>query len=402
MTSNRVITIKDTVKHSTTGASSAHRWMACPRSVALLAKVYANNPKKGTNPAAAEGTAAHHIGAECLLRDMEAWEFAGHEIKVAGYTFECNEEMVNGVQLWLDYVRDILKENPKAKLFVEKSLGPSKDDEGAFGTSDTIIYIPGKRLIIIDFKYGRGITVEPDSAQNKYYGYLAVETLIGKEKKSLPIHLGIVQPRIPHPKGLVRIYETTKGEIEKWWKGEVVPALKATKDENATLQIGSHCTFCDAKLTCPAHKKETIEMSKNENAEHLTDGELTTIMQKKDAVKAFIESVEKEAFKRMLAGTKLEGFKLVKKRAIRKWKERVVLGDEEMSIEEALVKEFGEDKIYAPRKILTPPAVEKLTGGKSFTQEYAFTPEGGATIAPDKDARTEIKPLVEMGVANGV
>ena len=78
------------------------------------------------------------------------------------------------------------------------------------------------------------------------------------------------------------------------------------------------------------------------------------------------------------AGTLIEGWKLVPKRAHRKW-------TDELGTETALI-EFG-DKIY-DRKLKTPKQMEAVVG-KEKVAELSETPDNGLTLAKEEDNREE-------------
>jgi hypothetical protein len=111
-------------------------------------------------------------------------------------------------------------------------------DPDLFGTVDILIIVPGERIIVIDFKHGRGVTVEPDSSQLKYYGALSLENLLELANQKITakvIELYIVQPRIPHPKGPIRKLVMNPEELEQWFTDELLPAAEATRSPNAML-----------------------------------------------------------------------------------------------------------------------------------------------------------------------
>lgn len=98
--------------HSALGASSAHRWMACPGSVRLSTEAGASASRSGR--AAAEGTVAHEIAAECLLLGREAWEYIGETRSHDGWDFVVDREMAEGVQLYVNFVNDKLQKFAEA------------------------------------------------------------------------------------------------------------------------------------------------------------------------------------------------------------------------------------------------------------------------------------------------
>lgn len=63
--------------HAELSPSSAARWMTCPGSVAACRGI----PDKGSSYAD-EGTAAHHIAAECLESGADASAYIGKTIRV--------------------------------------------------------------------------------------------------------------------------------------------------------------------------------------------------------------------------------------------------------------------------------------------------------------------------------
>lgn len=371
--------------HSVLGASSATRWMNCPASVRLIQQAVELRGADILSPgdAAREGTAAHHLAETCLEDGSDAWEYAGEEFEVEGVKYEVNEDMTDAVQVYLDHVRGKLERFPDCDHRIEMGLSSVLDDD-AFGTSDDVIFVTegdDRRIIITDYKHGRNIVVEPDSTQNKYYGALAVEGAEFDVPDDMPVELYIVQPRAPHPKGLVRRYVTTAGELTKWFANEVLPAMKATREEDALVQIGDWCRFCPAKMDCPGMSEQTESVDINENVETMTDEDLAAIMKKIPALKKYFEVLEKEAYERAMRGQTISGYKLVRKRANRTWKK---------DVEDAIKEKFGAEA-YSEPKLKSPAQVEKLRGGKSFVTKNAYTPESGLTLAESSDKREEVK-----------
>lgn len=387
MSDEKVIVIEE-VEHSAFGASSAARWVNCPGSNNLIAKVGDAGKKSGM--AADEGTAAHKIGDLCLSEVQEPWEYIGYVVDVHGNKFDVTPEMADAVQVYVDFVRDRIAEYEAAgdevEIYVEKALS-SFIHEDAFGTSDCVLAVIGdkgvKKLDVVDYKHGQGVSVEPDAMQMKYYGHLTAEMF--EVDSDTPVTLRIAQPRIPHGKGLVRSYETTAGELSNWFYGVIVPAIEEAKKPNAHLAIGEWCRFCPARALCPAQSKATNEFDAGTDPVALTDEEIGRDLQILTQLMARKSELEKEAFKRATNGSKVPGFKLVRQKANRTWKD---------GIEEKLKDKFGDDA-YEPPKLKTPPNIEKLPGGKQFVSTWAYKPDTGFTLAPESDKREEVKPAME-------
>lgn len=401
MTDNRVLIPE--VPHSTRGASSAHRWLKCAGSIQLAERITREGGKiNRAGPAAAEGTTAHTVSSTALEEGTEAWEFAGMEFTVGDWSFIVDEEMQASVQTYIDLVRSILIEykDDKPVLYIEKPLS-SILHEDAWGTPDAIILIPGKKLIVIDFKHGRGVSVEPTSSQNRYYGYLACENYLDSFDDVPMVELWIAQPRIPHPQGVCRKFEITPKELEEWWNDVLIPGIEATYDPNAQLVVGEHCRFCPARDACPALKKEVFDFSLEIEPDHLTEEEIGEILEKKSAILKYFERAEQEAFKRAMQGKYIPGQKLVRKKTNRVFRDKLTVPDPSdpekvivLELEETAKQTFG-DEAYTEPTLRTPPQIEKLDGGKSFVSRWAYKPDAGLTLAPESDKRVAVKRPME-------
>ena len=142
--------------HSTLSASSSHRWMACPGSIRMSAGL-----ESRTNSFAAEGTAAHQLAETCLSPPgMNADDMIGRTIKVEGFEFEVDLEMVEAVDVYVAYVSDLRAKGYYVEL--EQRFDLSSLYPGMFGTADCVAYDEKtKHLVVADYKHGRGVAVEP-------------------------------------------------------------------------------------------------------------------------------------------------------------------------------------------------------------------------------------------------
>lgn len=392
-------------KHSSRGASSASRWLACPGSLILTERLNIQGLiYNSSNRAAAEGTAAHLVLSTCLEDGTDAPDMADMEIEVEGFVFAVDQEMIDGVQECLDWVRNRVSqakaEGFEVTLLIEKSMTSIFDDD-VYGTADIIIVIHGDRIIVVDFKYGRGVTVEPDSDQNAYYIYLTIENYLGPHTDDFIVESWIAQPRIPHPDGTIRCYETTAKAIEDWWMHTVLPGIEATRDETSPLVLGSHCKWCPNKAHCPAMQGEAFEFPIGGEASTLTDIELGVLLDRLDAIKAFQPVLEQEALRRARQGDKIPGRKLVRKKANRIYRDMILATDEfdpdltvEIKLNDAIMGKFGLNA-YSEPKVKTPAQIEKMPGGKDFAKQWAYKPDAGLTLAAESDKRVEVRPNIE-------
>jgi hypothetical protein len=369
--------------------------MNCPGSIGLAKSLGVTHTKSGF--AAKEGTAAHEVLARCLEGNMthEPWEFIGTKVTVEGDDFVVDQKMADALNLCFNHIcENVQLANAYGEVlkFIETSMKHSEHDL-MYGTTDCgIVAIKhGKaRIWINDLKYGAGITVEPTSAQIKYYACLIVDRLIQDKiirgyEDVINVTLTIMQPRIPHPDGLIRSIDMAGQELGAWYRDELVPAMDATEDPDAILRMGDWCTFCPAKDRCPAMASAIVNLATCKPPEEMSGEELGETLQKIEAIVKMKEKFEKVAFERAIRGERIGGKKLVRKKANRQWR---------TIAEQALVDKYGEDAFE--KKLKTPPNIEALPDGKNFVAQYAFTPDAGLTLAPLSDKRQEAKSLMSL------
>ena len=189
-------------------------------------------------------------------------------------------------------------------------------------------------------------------------------------------------------------------EVTDWWFNRSLPGMARTREKDAELVIGEHCRFCPAKGHCPALKNEVFEFPVGIDPTHLDDAELGAILDKLKALETVKSTFEAEALRRARRGDKVPGYKLVKKKANRTWKEKQPIKDADsgemvqVTLEEAMDRAFGLECWSEPKR-LSPAQIEKLDGGNSFAALWAYSPDLGLTLAAESDKRLEVRPNVE-------
>lgn len=366
--------------------------MNCPASIRLTPDSLDN--QSSTSFAAAEGTSAHELAALCLNTKTDAWEHAGKTFKVDEFSFEVDQDMVDAVQGYIDFIYSLLDDRPDAILSVEKNLSSVRHDQ-AFGTADVIIEVPSEKLlIVVDYKHGRNIECNPYEPQTRYYGNLALEN---SEHGFDNVDMYIYQPRCPHPDGPCRRYSETSNDLEDWFINELIPAMDETNNPESLIKMGDWCQFCPAKVGCPAIISTVNEFKADVPVDTLTGAEIGELLITGQHIIKYIEALKKEAFRRLQNGQDVEGQKLVAKMSKRVWKEEVTEGGKtiKLDIEKVLYDTFGGDA-YQPAILKTVPNIEKLPNGKKFVSRYAYKPTNGLTMADASDKRQAVKPLLEV------
>ena len=363
--------------HKKLSPSGAPRWTVCPGSLTL------NSNTNESSNYAREGTAAHALVHRCFLLDVAATDFPGQEVE----GFEINQEMAEGVQLYLDVIKsEALKAGEGAEVEIEKFL-TSAVNEDFGGTIDCLIVSP-ECLTIVDFKYGAGVGVEVHgNLQLLSYATIAL-SLIDQPRK---VRLVVVQPRFGHDDGPVRSWEPTTKDLDTFFK--LVADIWNMPDEEKHFKAGDHCRWCPHKVNCPELHKLTMEAARAEFAGvEITNGTAVTSMtpetavefrEKRKAIELYFKAIEQWIQLQLESGVEVPGLKLVHKRSNRSW-----AVEEDTILRKCRSRKLGKKDIYET-KLLSPARLEKLTD-KKFVSQFCETRITGTTVVPVSDRREAI------------
>lgn len=363
--------------HAKLSASGAHRWMACPASISMEAEFSDEG-----SVYAAEGTAAHELAETCLRQEQNA---ADHYEKVID-GFEVDMEMVEAVQMYLDYVRDL-----PGTRFIEQRVDFSPWVPEGFGTADAIVIRDGVATVV-DLKYGKGVRIDAEeNPQAMLYGLGALNDF-GFLHDVEMLKLVIIQPRLDH----ISEWEISRDDLDRWALYSVQPAAEtALSDEPAFNPGPKQCQFCKARATCRALTEFNLRtaVADFEDLEnigetvrpfHLTDDEIALVLPKLDILTNWAKAIEAWAIGRLETGNEIPGYKLVEGRSIRKWEDEEAAG-------KALARKLGAKVAYV-RKLITITDAEKRLGKKDpLISKYTHKPPGKPTIAPVSDKRQALE-----------
>ena len=313
--------------HAILSPSAAHRWIPCPGSVAANAAI--PEDKSTSNPDADLGTAAHELLEICLLTGLgtKADEYLGYETE-NGYTVD--NDMADAVQVALDWLEDYVEEwgeenvvvYTERRLAIGKSIGVT--DKLCNGTSDIIIeHVDGSRLVVADYKHGRGIKVyAKDNDQMLMYAIGARQEHGRKFKEYV---LVIIQPRA-NKRHAIDEWKTTDPKINKYIKIQVAPAATAALLPNAPRTAGEHCRWCRAAAGCntyrakarataevefsPIEDKVVHAFASEESLDHLTVEQYAEILDEAQVLENWIHAVRAHALRLVQNNVQIPGYAL--------------------------------------------------------------------------------------------
>ena len=380
-------------KHSKYAPSGSHQWINCPASIQEEAKY----PKQKESEYAAEGTAAHELGAKCLTEGKEPKDFLGAEF----YGFKVSQEMADAVTVYTEEVWSHAEEINPAQgdvYLVEQKLDLSWLHPGMFGSSDAVLYKANKKTLkVFDYKHGVGVPVDIEwNSQLMIYGVGALYRLwqkyvqrTGKVVNAIQlvetVELYIVQPRL-YGDEPVKCWTIPAKELV-WWALHVLkPAAVACDEKQPRFNAGDHCRWCNAKPGCSTFAKYTtaLAQTKFENpvlppVEQLTADQIGEIISKAELFKAWVDSVKDYAEHRLMQGEQIPGLKLVAKKSNRKWRD-------EKEAQDTLVKLLGHAAFES--KLLTVAKAEKALKKTGVSIEDLWEkPDAGLTMVKDSDRR---------------
>ena len=350
------------------GGSTAKRVINCPGSVALVDKM----PPKPSSSYADTGTLLHDTIADVLDKGTKPEEFIGRTHADIVLTQDLLESKLLPALAALDEV------DPKGEMeyAVESRVGFGDLLPDVFGSTDLLGRI-GRRAVVLDWKFGDGVAVEvEENPQLLFYAAAAMRTpeTAWAFERAEEVEMIIVQPPS------VKRWVTTVDRV-KAFEQELVCAVKVALKPDAPLAAGDHCKWCAAKPICPV-MTGAIDRLVKEKVDALPAEQIAHYLDQLPIIEDFLKDLQQLAHGLMEEGKVIPGWKLVNKRATRKW------------VDEEKASKFMEDNgvITHDLKIKSPAAVEKeLKKAKiELPADLVVAVSSGSTIAPETDARPAV------------
>lgn len=454
--------------HKRLSASKTKQWWTCPGSVALDAHegfvdegsgdaadlgtcAHALGEeclRKGRDPEEYRDRVITIINPGTDNEGTSILRPGGKTSSLKGFWTIVDSDMIEAVDVYVNYVRRRCVElgladlegdvNAQVVALIEKGTVrletkvnplPERDDTG--GSGDAIIDAWPDVQEVVDYKHGAGVFVpvtknhqlrsyssgsaQPDQWSHDRYRYTIVQ----------PRHREAIA-KSPEGDGVCP-EEVTREELQAWTEelrakakrvDEADAMLAAGKTADDLFQAGllsvgedgSACLWCHRKVECPAAQAKVREMTQADFADDPTDLEppgenmLPMVLPWVPFIDKFLKETVALAERKLLAGEKVEGYKLVRKKTNRTWRPELKEGDDTIpltmaEVQRRLEAEYGVD----PEKLLTPPKEPELISGpqaeklipkakrKEFSDKYLHKPVGALTMAEASDPRAEVK-----------
>lgn len=384
--------------HAALGASSASRWITCPGSVAM-----SEGREDRPSAYAMYGTAAHTLAERHLTAGTDpllgcAPSDLGAEID--GVTVDA--EMIEIVDTYLATIGALLAGEVHVDKWVEMrvSLDALSPPVEMFGTADFVAVLYRTRtLLVVDLKTGAGVHVPAaGNLQMRYYALGAYFSLGPVARAAVDtVKMVIVQPRA----GGVSVDEMDVTDLVPLG-ADLLAAAHAAMSPGAPLRPGSHCRFCRASGACPAQANFALASAQAvfsddplpdlaagpTHPSFLTNEEMGMMLDRLAAIDTWRTALADEAMRRLTEGQPVPGWKLVAKRARRRWL------DEDTAV--ATLSSHVDIDALLPRALVSPAQAERLLPRthRNLVGQLAVSESSGPTLATERDPRPALSGAV--------
>ncbi len=370
-----------TAHSSILGGSNAARLLACPASFqeALRAPV-----PDVESPYAAEGTLLHEVIANRIQR--------GDPADVPMLTDEQEAVIRKALAMLADLKQQL---GGKFRIMAVEQTLPFPGVSGSFGTVDLVL--ASKTCVVVpDWKFGAGVPVKAlydlgdSDALNPQGAFYAICARARWKHlfKGRQIAVAIIQPRLDN----LSVAMTDNEELDDFEKALTAAYLEAL-GRNPFREKGEHCRFATCRATCALWTGPVLDLSAIDPHAALkasvtpTDyaAYLSRALEMAEIAEGWCDEIRRQAHVYLEDGGLVAGWKLVPKRATRKWRE-----DANVDVELRALGAVTEDIWTEPELRSVKQCEDRLKKrGIVLPDDLHHAVSSGTTIAHGDDRRPE-------------
>lgn len=352
------------------GGSTAKRVINCPASVALCATM----PPKPSSKYADEGTLLHDAIAQVLDKNVKPESLLNMTYQDQVLTQDLID---NKLHVALNLLMEV-DPNLEMEYAVETEIGFGDFLPDVFGSCDLLGRI-GSRAIVLDWKFGDGVTVDvEENEQLLFYAAAAMRTpsVSWVFEDVTEIECVIIQPP------MIRRWVTTVERV-KQFELQLAQAVKLSQKQDAPMSAGEHCRWCSAKPVCPK-MTGAVDRALHTQLDTIDAAKIGAYLANCDMLEQWITDLRALAHQMLEADKPVPGWKLVNKRAMRQWVNENVADD-------VLSKVIPQDELYVS-KIISPAQAEKVLKklGTKLPDDLVVAISSGSTLAREDDPRPAV------------
>lgn len=384
------------------GGSSVPKRLNCHLSRSLEAEA----PKRPSSDFADRGSMLHAVMELLLTNNVENIkqaqplinEAVGQDFGFKGHPLT-DDLVADKIQPALIAWWQVCKDYDIVDFMIEVRVSLDHIIPGAFGTADIIAVDSDGRLHILDWKFGDGVPVPVEG--NVSTGFYAAGALNDQEDDDLadmldgnlvedcPVIMHIVQPRTGFDDDPLQSWETTETWVENLLI-QLTAAMLASYEPDPQPKAGDWCKWCDAAPICPAQQTSALAAVKKD-PHGMTGVELAKWLDVANQLEKWKNQLFEFALNEMEGGATVPGYKLVNKRATRKWNEP----DEVEAI--CKKKRLKIDQIYN-KQLKSPAQLEKSAKNvySKVLKDMVVSVSSGVTLVPDSDKRPAVTSSIEL------
>lgn len=289
-------------------------------------------------------------------------------------------KLLPAYKAWLDIADEYEIEivAPEVRLML-----PLQGRRDAFGTADIIATDKSGTLHVVDWKFGDGVLVAAE--ENTALTFYATAATADPRFAPYAAPMG-------YSGAVLHIIQPTEraDEVVSSWRADAAwidgflrlaeAAVVAGDAPQAERHAGSWCRWCKAKLSCVEYRKNANQLAKVDVA-GVSPLNLAMWLDMAELLSPQIEQLRERAVTLLRDGLLIPGWKVVQKRATRRWK-----NEEELALQ---MEKYPD--MFSPGKLLSPTQAEKTCPEIFNTlQDKVIAKSTGLTLVRGSDKRAAV------------